>query len=182
MARSRRIDRDPDAPVVATAVITLVCGLFAAFLLAVSADITWNGVRDVRAAYGGHGPSGTATVTELRKRSGRGSDTCIATFRPDTGGPPLEGVRVHMDGPCEIGRTEEDARLVEGEELIFSMGGYDRAFVDGNAGGSITVLVVMNLFCLGLGIPFGFFALALAVQLATTLVMKARRRTGGTLR
>ncbi|MDA2809497.1 hypothetical protein O4J56_02495 [Nocardiopsis sp. RSe5-2] len=180
--RFRRIDRDPDAPVAVAAVIIVVCGLFAAFLFAASADITTNSVRDVRAAYGGRGESGTVTVTDLRKASGRGSDRCIAAFRPDAGGPPLEEVRVHMDGPCEIGRTEEGARLVEGERHIFSAGDYDRAFVDGNAGGSITVLILMNLFCLGLGIPFAFFALALTAQLATTLVMRARRRIAGTRR
>lgn len=180
--RFKRIDRNPDAPVAVTAVVALVVGLFSAFLFAASADITSNGVRDVRAAYGGRGEPGAVTVTDLRKASGRGSDRCLGTFRPDTGGPARDGVRLHTDGPCEIGRTEQDARLVEGERLLFSAGDHDRAFVDGNAGGSITVLILMNLFCLGLGIPFAFMALALAAQLATTLVMRARRRTGGTRR
>ncbi|WP_017624012.1 hypothetical protein [Nocardiopsis chromatogenes] len=180
--RFKRIDRDPDAPVAVTAVVALAVGLFAAFLFAVSADITSNSVRDVRAAYGGRGEPGTVTVTDLRKAVGRGSDSCVGTFRPDAGGPAREEVRLHMDGPCEIGRTEEGARLVEGREGPFTAGDHDRAFVDGNAGGSVTALILMNLFCLGLGIPFGFFALALAAQFATTLVIRARRRIGGTRR
>ncbi|PDP84569.1 hypothetical protein CQJ94_28005 [Glycomyces fuscus] len=155
----------------------LASAVLACVLIPASVRFSGHELRALGAAYGWTGQEGVLEVTESVPL-GDGGSLCLGVFRPADDGPVRTGVHLYLSGPCEAGRLEA-ARLVPGEPTWMLTTEQDRAYADAGPGSgvpaSILGFVLVNLFCLGLGLVFAQGALVLGTALLRRAWLRLRR-------
>lgn len=156
--------------------VSLACAVLSCVLVPASVQSFGHELRALGAAYGWTGQRGVLEVTESVPLSDGGS-LCLGVFRPVDDGPAQTDVRLYLSGPCEAGRLEV-ARFVPGQRSWVLTTEQDRAYADawpGSGVGTSVLVLLINLFCIGLGLTFAQGALGLGTALLRRSWLRLRR-------